>query len=64
MKALRAEWNAAISSRPAAVGVISWNEFSENTHVEPSKAYGNRYLDVLAGAHRSCQLAFHQPGLK
>jgi hypothetical protein len=45
---LRAEWNAAISSRPAAVGVISWNEFSENTHVEPSKAYGNRYLEVLA----------------
>jgi hypothetical protein len=45
---LRAEWKAAISSRPAAVGVISWNEFSENTHVEPSKAYGNRYLDVLA----------------
>jgi hypothetical protein len=45
---LRAEWNAAINSRPAAVGVISWNEFSENTHVEPSKAYGNRYLDVLA----------------
>jgi Glycosyl hydrolase family 71 len=45
---LRAEWNAAISSRPAAVGVISWNEFSENTHVEPSEAYGNRYLDVLA----------------
>ena len=45
---LRAEWNAAISSHPAAIGVISWNEFSENTHVEPSKAYGNRYLDVLA----------------
>jgi hypothetical protein len=45
---LRAEWNAAINSRPAAVGLISWNEFSENTHVEPSKAYGNRYLDVLA----------------
>ena len=44
---LRAEWNAAVSSRPAAVGVISWNEFSENTHVEPSKAYGDRYLDVL-----------------
>jgi hypothetical protein len=45
---LRAEWNAAISSRPTAVGIISWNEFSENTHVEPSKAYGNRYLEVLA----------------
>jgi hypothetical protein len=45
---LRAEWNAAISSRPAAIGVISWNEFSENTHVEPSRAYGDRYLDVIA----------------
>jgi hypothetical protein len=45
---LRAEWNAAMSSRPAAIGVISWNEFSENTYVEPSKAYGNRYLDILA----------------
>jgi Glycosyl hydrolase family 71 len=45
---LRAEWNAAISSRPAAIGVISWNEFSENTHVEPSRAYGNLYLEVLA----------------
>ena len=45
---LRAEWNAAMSSRPAAVGVISWNEFSENTHIEPSKAHGDRYLEVLA----------------
>jgi hypothetical protein len=45
---LRAEWNAAISSHPAAVGIISWNEFSENTHMEPSKAYGNRYVEVLA----------------
>jgi hypothetical protein len=46
---LQTEWNVAVSSRPAAIGVISWNEFSENTHVEPSKAYGSRYLDVLAG---------------
>jgi hypothetical protein len=34
--------------------VISWNEFSENTHVEPSRRYGLSSLNVLAdvlGAH-------------
>ena len=36
------------SSGPDAVGLISWNEFSENTHVEPSERYGRRYLDVVA----------------
>ena len=44
---LRAEWDAAMNSRPSAIGVISWNEFSENTHIEASKNYGHRYLDVL-----------------
>ena len=27
--------------------MISWNEFSENSHVEPSENYGTLYLDVL-----------------
>ena len=45
---LRHEWDAASQSLPAAIGVISWNEFSENTQVEPSKLYGSRYLEVLA----------------
>ena len=36
---LRAEYNAAISSSPDALGLISWNEFSENT-VEPSERHG------------------------
>jgi hypothetical protein len=30
------------------VGLISWNEFSENSHVEPSRNYGTRYLEVVA----------------
>ena len=30
------------------VGLISWNEFSENSHVEPSRRYGNRYLKIVA----------------
>ena len=42
-------------SDPDAVGLISWNEFSENTHVEPSLRHGDRYLDVVADV-RSARL--------
>lgn len=37
----------AFDSSPDAIGVISWNEFSENTHIEPSEKHGTQYLDVL-----------------
>jgi hypothetical protein len=46
---LQAEYNTAISSSPDALGLISWNEFSENTHVEPSERYGSSPLTALAG---------------
>jgi hypothetical protein len=45
---LRKEFEAALDSSPDAVGLISWNEFSENSHVEPSRQFGSRYLQVLA----------------
>jgi hypothetical protein len=45
---LRRELNAAASSSPDAIGVISWNEFSENTFVEPSRADGSTALNVIA----------------
>ena len=45
---LRRELNAAASSSPDAIGIISWNEFSENTSVEPSRAYGSTALEVIA----------------
>jgi hypothetical protein len=45
---LRREMDAAAHASPDAIGLISWNEFSENTHVEPSERYGGRYLDVVA----------------
>jgi hypothetical protein len=45
---LRREYNAAASSSPDAIGLISWNEFSENSYIEPSQRYGARYLQVLA----------------
>lgn len=44
---LRDELTAAIHSNPDAIGIISWNEFSENTHIEPSENYGRMALDVL-----------------
>ena len=34
-------------SSPDAIGVISWNEWSENTYIEPGQRYGRRELDVL-----------------
>jgi hypothetical protein len=46
---LREQFQAAIGSSPDAVGLISWNEFSENSHVEPSRQFGSQYLEVLAG---------------
>ena len=45
---LRREFDAAIRSSPDAIGLISWNEFSENTHIEPSVRHGARYIEVLA----------------
>jgi hypothetical protein len=45
---LRREMNAAADASPDTIGLISWNEFSENSQVEPSKRYGSLYLKVLA----------------
>ncbi len=44
---LNAEYAAARASNPDALGLISWNEFSENTYVEPSEALKTQYLTVL-----------------
>jgi hypothetical protein len=46
---LRQSFAAARGSEPDAIGLISWNEFSENTHIEPSQKYGATELNVLAG---------------
>jgi hypothetical protein len=49
---LHMEYNAAISSSPDGLGLISWNEFSENTHAEPSERYGNSTLQELTSLIR------------
>jgi hypothetical protein len=43
----RIEINTARASNPDALGIISWNEFSENSYIEPSQKYGTQYLDLL-----------------
>lgn len=44
---LTTQYQTAQRSSPDILGLISWNEFSENTYVEPSKNLGDRYLAVL-----------------
>ncbi len=40
--------DAALTSAPDALGLISWNEYSENSHLEPSRNYGYQGLDVVS----------------
>ena len=44
---LEQQLQGARQSQPDAIGLISWNEFSENSHMEPSENYGSRYLERL-----------------
>jgi hypothetical protein len=52
-KTLRIEIDTALRSSPEAIGLISWNEFSENSHIEPSQNYDHFYLKVLAELRRT-----------
>lgn len=45
---LTAAWTDAAASNPDGIALISWNEFTENSFVEPSRDTGNRYLQVLS----------------
>lgn len=45
---LLAQLDVAMKSNPDALGLISWNEFSENSHIEPSEVYGIETIKALA----------------
>jgi hypothetical protein len=47
-RTLLRECATAYASNPDVLGLISWNEFTENTYIEPSKQYGARFLDVAS----------------
>ena len=40
-------WNGAVSSGANAILIGSWNEYFENSHIEPSQVYGTQSLDTL-----------------
>ena len=44
----RTEINTAMASSPDALGIISWNEFSENSQIEPSVNFGYQYLNIIS----------------
>jgi hypothetical protein len=46
-KTLRTIWGLNATSKPEGWFGISWNEFVENTYLEPSRADGRSYLDAL-----------------
>lgn len=47
------------------IGLLSCNEFSDNTHIEASQLYGAHYLDIvarLAGSEEGLEDAFATEG--
>jgi hypothetical protein len=50
---LRLAINAATASSPDAIGLISWNEYSENSEIEPSQLNGGTALRVIASINHA-----------
>jgi hypothetical protein len=42
--AYRTTFEAAVKSNPDWIFITSWNEWWENTHIEPGERFGDRYL--------------------
>lgn len=40
------QWRTAVTTAADWVIITTWNEFFENTHIEPSATYGTAYLDA------------------
>ncbi len=45
---LTAAWSDALGTSPDGIAVISWNEYTEGSYIEPSVNYSFRYLTVLS----------------
>jgi hypothetical protein len=44
---LQSSWNGAVSSGADVILIVSWNEYLENSYIEPSQNLGTQALDVL-----------------
>jgi hypothetical protein len=42
----RRTWDAALASKPDWIFITTWNEWYENTHIEPGESFGDLYLDI------------------
>lgn len=42
----KSTWAGAASANPDMIVITSWNEFVENTYIEPSVNFGTQYLDL------------------
>ncbi len=40
----QSQWDILNAANPDWVAITSWNEYFENTYIEPSMTYGNQYL--------------------
>jgi hypothetical protein len=61
-KTLRAAWTGALNTSPDVLGLISWNEFSENSYVEPSKSLGDTYLKLVGDLTAALPAVGSPPG--
>ncbi len=43
---LRASWGAAIEAGADEVQLVTWNDYSESTHLAPSLAHGTAFLEI------------------
>jgi hypothetical protein len=44
----RTTFDHAINSRADWIVITSWNEFQENSHIEPSEQFGDKYLNITS----------------
>ena len=61
----RRSFAGAVASGPHMVIITSWNEFFENSHIEPSQAYGSFYLDLareMIGQYKASGTVAPPPG--
>jgi hypothetical protein len=45
-------WNGAVASGAGIILLVSWNEYMEGSHIEPSVKYGSQSLDILTSLIR------------
>ncbi len=45
-KFYRRTWEAALETKPDWIVISTWNEWWENTYIEPGEKYGDKYLQI------------------